>query len=499
MRRRRASALLILAAAPFAIAGGAPLANPSFESPGDAPDGWSTSIGAQTGPSPDSAIAIDRAIASNGTASLRLSGDGATQRWRMVEQQIDILPSERVTLRVAARSRGVTQEGKQFGNANAILVFDTATGERRALLGSPVLRGDHEWTDLVIDAIAPTDARRARVGLLLSMTGTLWFDDVRLEHGLATASERAGRQRAIDALEGHLRRTYPFFGMAGRPKADELFGKHRAKCIEAKDEVAFLGEVHSMLADLNDLHVNVETAKRRLATAQPNPNPQNWNMAAIQAALTERTAYEKNVVLAGRVGTGADAIGYVAIGTFQLDEAGIAKVIAAIDALADTKALILDVRPNGGGDEKLSARIAGRFAKERVLYARAAWRDQLAAATDAFEPPIDRFLDPVAPFDGRRVVVLQGPYCVSSTEGFLAMMRALPNVTTIGQPSRGASGNPGPFDLVLGVKVWASRWRSLLPDGTCIEGKGIAPKIVVDASHEKSDPTLERAIAELRR
>ena len=104
-----------------------------------------------------------------------------------------------------------------------------------------------------------------------------------------------------------------------------------------------------------------------------------------------------------------------------------------------------------------------------------------------------------APFDGRRVVVLQGPYCVSSTEGFLMMMRMLPNGTTMGQASRGASGNPAPFELLPGVKVWTSRWRSLTPDGACIEGEGLAPKILVEGSHAKSDPTLERALAELAR
>lgn len=496
-RFQRLGAPLVVALAAVALAGGS-LVNPSFEAGTDVPDGWRTSIGAQTGPGPESAIAVDRTIAKDGGASLRLSGDGTTQRWRTVEQDLDVLPSERVTLRVAARCRGVASQGKQYQNANAVLSFHTATGERRALLGSPVLRGDREWTELAIDAIAPADAKSVRVGMLLSMTGTLWFDDVRVERGPATAADEAGRARAFAALEGHLRRTYPFFGMAGRPTADELFGKFRAPCVAAKDEAAFLDEVHVMLCALNDVHVRVDIRKAGATRLPTGGWTKNWNSRGIQSALTEETARSHNL-LAGRIGTGADAIGYVAIGSFQLDEAGITTVLAAIDSLADAKALVLDVRANGGGDEKLAARIAGRFTKSPVLYARAAWRDQLAAGTDAFEPPVDRVLQPVAPFDGRRVAVLQGPYCASSTEGFLAMMRALPNVITMGQPSRGASGNPAPFEVLPGVKVWASRWRSLLPDGSCIEGAGIAPRVVVDASHEKADPTLERALAELRK
>jgi len=494
---KRAAACLLVATT--ALAADGTLANPSFESPGDLPDGWTLGVGANSGDGAESAVAIDRSVARDGKASLRLSGDAATNVWRMAHQEIAVRPGDRVTVRVAAKCRGLDAAAAKFRNANSILVFETSEDKRVQILGSPLLAGDHDWTDLVIDAITPPAAAKARVGVLLSIPGTAWFDDVRVETGPATADDAAGRTRAFDALAGHLRRTYPFFGFAGKPAADALFARHRAQCVAAKDAPAFLGAVHAMLAELNDVHVSVETPQRRLSTAQPDPRPLNMNMIAVAGALTERTAYEKNLVLAGRIGKGADAIGYVTIGSFQIDEAGLAKVTAAIDALADTKSLILDVRPNGGGDEMLAARIAGRFTKEPVVYARGAWRDPLAAGTDAFGPPTDRLLKPVAPFDGRRVVVLQGPSCVSSTEGFLLMMRALPNVTTTGQPSRGASGNPAPFELLPGVKVWASRWRSLLPDGECIEGKGIAPKIVVEGSHEKSDPTLERALAELRR
>jgi hypothetical protein len=501
MRRTAAVALAVASLCGFGTllaADAAPLVNASFESPGDLPEGWTLAVGAKTGDGPESVVAVDRTVAREGKASLRLSGDASTTVWRMVAQDVAFRPGDRVTVRVAAKCRGLDASSAKYRNANAVLVFETASGQRAQILGSPLLAGDHDWTDLVIDAIAPPAAAKARVGLLLSIPGTAWFDDVRVESGPATADDAAGRARAFDALAGHLRRTYPFFGFAGKPEADALFARHRAKCAAAKDAVGFLNEIHAMLAELNDVHVNVETAQRRLPTAQPDPRPLNMNLVAVAGALTERTAYEKNVVLAGRIGKGPDAVGYVAVGTFQLDEAGFAKVAAAIDALADTKALILDVRSNLGGEEMLGARIAGRFTKEPVVYAREVYRDPLAASTGAFTPPEDRTLRPVAPYDGRRVAVLQGPCCVSSTEGFLAMMRALPNVTTIGQTSRGASGNPAPFEMIPGVKIWTSRWRSLTPDGACIEGKGLAPKVVVDAPHDKSDPTLERALAELR-
>jgi C-terminal processing protease CtpA/Prc len=75
-------------------------------------------------------------------------------------------------------------------------------------------------------------------------------------------------------------------------------------------------------------------------------------------------------------------------------------------------------------------------------------------------------------------------------------------VTTVGLPTRGASGNPGPRTLGLtGLTVYFSRWVDLLPDGSGFEGMGIAPAIEVREPAEAyaaHDPTLERGLQVLR-
>src|SRR5207247_9754316 len=74
----------------------------------------------------------------------------------------------------------------------------------------------------------------------------------------------------------------------------------------------------------------------------------------------------------------------------------------------------------------------------------------------------------IAPRGGLRfvgpVVAILGPSCMSSGEGLAQMLAVLPNVTTIGLPTRGASGNPAPVDLPHGVSVWFSRWQDAMPD-----------------------------------
>jgi C-terminal processing protease CtpA/Prc len=99
------------------------------------------------------------------------------------------------------------------------------------------------------------------------------------------------------------------------------------------------------------------------------------------------------------------------------------------------------------------------------------------------------------------VAVLAGPGCISSTEGFLLMCKALPRVTVVGQPSRGASGNPGPFEVLPGLTVWSSRWQALDTAGACIEGVGVPPDVVVEPAPrgaKDADPVLDRAVELLR-
>ena len=76
------------------------------------------------------------------------------------------------------------------------------------------------------------------------------------------------------------------------------------------------------------------------------------------------------------------------------------------------------------------------------------------------------------------------------------MREALPNAFLVGKPTRGSSGNPKPLVLPNGVTVTYSRWVSMLPDGTPIEGRGVRPDIEVEHAAQ-GDPTLDAAIAAL--
>jgi len=439
-----------------------PVVNPSFE---EGLKGWQLETGAQRGDGPAAKVEVL-------LGELRFTSDAATRRWPMAVQTVDCPAGSRVLFTVAGRCRGLRREGNQFENANAIVIFLDAEGKQLGIIGSPVLHDDRERVDLHVHALAPEGTAKAKIGFFSSMSGTAWFDDARLS---VTAAD--DRPAAFAALRLHFDRTYPYLELHGAPGEP------------GNGEIG--DALRGMLAPLKDLHVWVETPAGPVYTVEGNPNPPNWDGKAIRARLTE-TVLENPTHLVGRIGD----IGYVVIGAWKKE--GFGDLEAAIDKLLDARALIVDVRANGGGDELLARRIAGRFATKPVVYGKAQARDPTLPG-NGFLDPFPKAFDPLpGKPDTRKVVVLQGPYCVSSTEWFLLMMGALDNVTTVGLPSRGATGNPQPFPLFKGTNVWVPTQRGLLLDGTLIEGHGVPPDEEVGPGEGGKDAALERAIEILR-
>jgi carboxyl-terminal processing protease len=167
---------------------------------------------------------------------------------------------------------------------------------------------------------------------------------------------------------------------------------------------------------------------------------------------------------------------------------------AVLDQLGPEDRLIIDVRPNGGGDELLAREIAGRFVDRPVVYAKNRNRD--ASLPGGFTPVHERRLKPSgkgAAFKGK-IAVLMGPVNMGSCEAFLLMMRQVPGCKLIGTRSYGSSGNPQPVELANGVTVYLPSWQAMDAEGNLIEGKGIEPDIQVAWKPGGGDPVIEAAL-----
>jgi len=147
--------------------------------------------------------------------------------------------------------------------------------------------------------------------------------------------------------------------------------------------------------------------------------------------------------------------------------------------LADTESLIIDISFNGGGSDLFSIEIASHFTAERRL-GFSKWPDGRKQYRQ------DRYVTPYTERDKNGVMYLKPVYLVtnditaSAAEIFTMCMRSIPQVTTVGLPTKGALSDilpktlPNGWDLGLTNEVYVDH------KGVCHEGPGVPPQVRMD-------------------
>lgn len=454
---------------------------------GGTPSGWRVEVGASVG---------DRGLGPPGPVSgldpvegggAVLFGDASTRVWRLLSQSVATRPGDVVRLRFEARGEGLVREPGQFGSAYVGLV-----AREQGKLSMATLRAETRFRTAFTpcEVLARASGQSLDVAAFLSQTGRLSCRALRLD--------RLEPEGAFRALVEHLLRTYPFLVERGVDVAAHAATLDERARAAAGDPAAFAEVLADLLAPLRDVHVWIDRpgAPRRIPFAQPvDPG---FDARAVAARLQQAEPVGR-IALRGRLD---DAIGYLAIGALPASGTADADALHAafLRATEGAQALILDLRPCTGGDETTAQRLVVHLAPGPVVYAKRRFRDG-PGPTD-FAAPVVGSLTPsgagdAAPRVPGPVVALLGPGCVSSGEALAAMVRALPAGLTVGLPTRGASGNPAPVPLPHGIDVWLPRWASFLPDGTPLEGRGVAPQVRIEPVAGK-DAALDRAIELVR-
>jgi hypothetical protein len=290
---------------------------------------------------------------------------------------------------------------------------------------------------------------------------------------------------------------YSYFFLKTNVDWAALGKEFRPRAVRAQNAGELGNVLKEMLSALRDLHIWLEWPGGGAGSYGSSYNF-NGNGKVTRAAISE-TAQCGKFAIVGR--SNPDGFGYLLIlRQSNATEDLVKQTIAAINDLRDVPGFIVDLRGANGGNEALAQEIAQRFCAKDVVYAKSKYRNgrKHTDFTRAYERTLTASKDPYT----KPVVCIIGPGAVSSGEGFAKMMMALPHVTTVGMPTRGASGNPKPYKLGgTGVTVTFSRWVDLLPNGVTFEGRGIPPQVLVDepaTAYADRDPTLEKAFEVLR-
>jgi hypothetical protein len=442
------------------------------------PVGWTVGVGASRGEGPSSVVEPGK------DGGVSLAGDASTRVWKMVSQTVDVEAGSPHRLTFSARLLGVTTDPARRAIPYVGIVPRTDRGlDMRAASLETTLPGT--WTPCSV--LARAGGPRVDVAAFLPVPGRLEVRDVVLAP--------IAPEDAFDVFVDHVDRTYPFFAERGPFPEGRDWRAHaatfRERAVAAQAPDRLVEVLSAMLQDLKDAHVVIRRPGKPSVVPWSGPVAIGFDPREVAGRLTDVKS-TRNLFLTGRL---APDVGYAAIAALPPKPDADA-LVAAVEAQYAAKALVLDLRPCGGGDETVGLRIAAAFADEPRLYARRRFRS--GPKHDDFGDWIDAT---VAPREGARftgpVVVILGPGCVSSGEGFAQALEVLPTVTTVGRPTRGASANPAPIPLPDGIDVMMSRWQNARADGSLTEGKGIPPQLLVEAT-SPGDPALDKAIEIVR-
>lgn len=281
---------------------------------------------------------------------------------------------------------------------------------------------------------------------------------------------------------------------------DSLYLLYKPQAEAAKSDAELVKSLEPLLASLKDWHTNIyiqnnySNSISYVKNYSKNFYGFNW----------VSKNYLPNARANGVIGYQLinQEVGYIYIGTFsEPNQKSKFEVIDQIlDEFSSVKAIIIDVRSNGGGSSINSDLVASRFADSKHTHS--FFRYRLCAQRTSMSDFIAQDIAPAGKvqFKGR-VAILTNRYSFSATENFILAMKSFPNVIQVGDFSGGGSGTGPVFkELPMG---WSYRVSSLL---LCDVNKqpitrGIAPDIFVQTTKSDSldnkDSIIERAIFEL--
>lgn len=226
----------------------------------------------------------------------------------------------------------------------------------------------------------------------------------------------------------------------------------------------------------------------------------------------------------------SNGIAYLAINTFE-DNALDSLIKQKLPELGKAKALIIDLRKNGGGDSRLAVSLLKYFTSDTILYGtRSICRQHIPPykAWGKGITPIDTVNYPLAKFaylnynDNltfeldyypdtikekiQRILIptaiLIGHQTASSAEDFLIYAHNQKHMKKIGENTYGSTGQPLWFDMPGGGSARVCTVKSIYYNGDEFVGTGIKPDIEVIPTLKdflnKNDATLEKAIEYLK-
>ncbi len=285
---------------------------------------------------------------------------------------------------------------------------------------------------------------------------------------------------------------------------DVLHDVYRPQVNPETSEKELFGIITAMLGHLNDTHVMVqaESLGRDFSAGYLGSTIDELGLAGAMELLQRRPLPDRYFRQEPReAGDGRfqygwvdEGIGYFHFGDFNDVGQSAAAVDSILKDLDDARALIVDVRRNSGGDDRVGKTIADRFADRERLYM--VTRDRNGPSHGDFADPKYWHVSPAERTFSGPVILLTSRLSVSAAENFALAMRVLPHVTVVGDFTSGCFADMQWHDLPNGWRFSVAKNLFVDYAGRCWEGMGVPPDLMV-RGHELQgdvDPAFELAL-----
>jgi len=200
-------------------------------------------------------------------------------------------------------------------------------------------------------------------------------------------------------------------------------------------------------------------------------------------------------------------IAYLAVNEFE-DDLGAKTMRDNFASITQAKALIVDVRKNGGGNHMNGIAILSMLTDKpfpsvscRTLDYKPGYRVNGGGAVWFKESVWEASPDPTH-YYSKPVIVLTSAITFSAAENFVVLFDAMHRGTLVGETTGGSTGDAVKFKLPGGGSARIEMADVEYPDGRVFEGVGVPPQVKVSPTisdiRQGKDAALERAIEILR-
>ncbi len=301
-----------------------------------------------------------------------------------------------------------------------------------------------------------------------------------VQEKLRDLTDRGYRNGVLQKIAGLLESKYVL-----EDKAEGYADEFRARCASGAydpytEPKEFAAEVTGdLIAITHDKHLNfrvIEPSDISEKSESPLHHPVRYH----RLRLKENTGFRKLEWIEPR-------IGYLDLRRFNSFDQAKDMAVAAMKFLADARAIIIDVRENGGGSgDYLSSyflpyptQLSGFFSRQDDT-----WTETWTRRDIGMEPRTD------VP-----IFILIGPNTFSAAEYFAYDMQSRKRATIVGEPSKGGAHSVDVYGVDDRFEFYISTARAVSPvTGGNWEGTGVIPDIPVPAAE-----ALDAALAEAKK